>query len=167
VVEALAGSGLDLLEISGGTYERAAMFDASSSTGRREAYFMDYAEKVRARAAMPLMLTGGFRSRRGMEEALQGGAVDVVGVARPLSLEPDLPKRLLSGEAEAARPFDISTPFSAINALVPTVWCQQQLQRMAEGRDPDPELSPWRSLLRYGKDAILGGRRVRRRGFSS
>lgn len=167
VVEALTGSGLDLLEISGGTYERAEMFDARSSTGRREAYFLDYAEKVRARATMPLMLTGGFRSRRGMDEALQSGAVDVVGMARPLSLEPDLPRRLLSGEAEAARPFDISTPFSAINSMLPSVWCQQQLHRMAEGRDPDPELSPWRSLLRYGKDAIVQGRRVRRRGLSS
>src|SRR3546814_18926605 len=47
---------------------------------------------------MPLMVTGGFRTRAGIEEALDSGAVDVVGLGRPLCGEPDLPKPLHARE---------------------------------------------------------------------
>ncbi|MGV2482113.1 UNVERIFIED_CONTAM: NADH oxidase, partial [Salmonella enterica subsp. enterica serovar Weltevreden] len=65
---------------------------------RREAYFMEFAEKVRAAVKVPLMLTGGFRSLAGMAQALDSGAIDFVGLGRLLAVEPDLPARLLRGE---------------------------------------------------------------------
>jgi 2,4-dienoyl-CoA reductase-like NADH-dependent reductase (Old Yellow Enzyme family) len=86
VVHALAAEGLNLLEISGGTYASAAMLGVDpslkESTRRREAYFLSYAERVRAELPdLPLMLTGGFRTAEGMVDAVESGAVDIVAWA--------------------------------------------------------------------------------------
>jgi 2,4-dienoyl-CoA reductase-like NADH-dependent reductase (Old Yellow Enzyme family) len=66
-IQALADAGIDLIEISGGTYEAPAMSGAfrqaaEGQTAAREAYFLEFAEKVRAAVQVPLMVTGGFRT---------------------------------------------------------------------------------------------------------
>ena len=68
VVAALAGEGIDLIEVSGGSYEQPAMMGkAADSTRAREAYFLEYARTVRSLAGdIPLAVTGGFRSRSAM-----------------------------------------------------------------------------------------------------
>jgi 2,4-dienoyl-CoA reductase-like NADH-dependent reductase (Old Yellow Enzyme family) len=151
VLEALDAENIDLLEISGGTYEASVMFDEPkrASTQAREAFFLDYAEKARARVRMPVMLTGGFRTRDGMDAALASGAVDVIGMARPFALEPDLAARLLSGEATAARSVRISTGIKSLDALIQGGWYQAQLDRMAHGRAPDPGVTRFWALVRY------------------
>jgi len=117
VTEWLNEAGVDLLEISGGSYEQPAMMDIEGmearheetrreTTREREAYFLIYAEEMRRVAQMPLMVTGGFRSRAGMEDALSGGACDVCGIARPLCVDPDLPGKLLRGEVDAAPSYE-------------------------------------------------------------
>src|SRR5712675_402341 len=103
VARALEKEGIDLLEISGGTYESTAMvagLPQRESTRAREAYFLEFAERFSEEVSVPIMLTGGFRTRQGMNDALDSGAVDVVGLARPITYEPDLPRRLLDGTAE-------------------------------------------------------------------
>lgn len=153
VLEALDAEGIDLLEISGGTYESAAMFEetvpARDSSRAREAFFLDYAEKARARVRTPLMLTGGFRTKAGMDAALASGAIDVVGLARPLAAEPDLPARILRGDADHAAPIRLATGLASLDALIQGAWYQVQLDRMARGRDPSPRI--WRAwaFLRY------------------
>jgi 2,4-dienoyl-CoA reductase-like NADH-dependent reductase (Old Yellow Enzyme family) len=151
--EALEREGIDLLEISGGTYESAAMFEETAptreSSRRREAFFLAFAEAVRARVELPLMVTGGFRTAAGMEDALASGAVDIVGLARPMAAEPDLPQRLLSGEAEAARPVRLATGNKMLDGIIQGSWHQIQLLRMARGLDPDPALSRWRAFVGY------------------
>lgn len=99
-IEALADAGIDLIEISGGTYEAPAMSGAfqnaqKDSTVVREAYFLEFAEKVRSAVSVPLMVTGGFRTVDGMNAALQSGALDIVGLARLLAIDPDAPIALL------------------------------------------------------------------------
>ncbi len=150
VVRGLAG--IDLLEISGGTYESAAMFDErnkAESTQRREAFFLEYAEKVRALTETPLMVTGGFRTRAGMEEAITSGATDVIGLARPLAVEPDLPARLLGGDVSAARPIQLATGIKQLDAVIQGSWYQLQLDRMGRGQDPDPTMSRAKAALLY------------------
>lgn len=97
VAAALEAAGIDLLEISGGTYERQQMGGSEAANGRpterastlaREAYFIDYAQTIRAATRLPLMITGGFRSRAAMEQALSSGAVDMIGLGRPLCVDP-------------------------------------------------------------------------------
>jgi 2,4-dienoyl-CoA reductase-like NADH-dependent reductase (Old Yellow Enzyme family) len=140
VAETLAGEGLDLLEVSGGNYESPKMSGRGvrESTRQREAYFLDYAEQVRARVAVPLMVTGGFRSAEGMGAAVDSGATDVVGLARPLAVEPDLPRRILDGENRTSVVEPRLTGIKAIDeiAMMEVLWFARQLHRMGKGRDP-------------------------------
>jgi len=94
----LEAAGVDLLEISGGSYESPVMIGATgtgddcdrapkkASTVAREAYFLDFARALRQNLRIPIMLTGGLRSREGMQGALDEG-VDVIGVARPVCVD--------------------------------------------------------------------------------
>ena len=89
VVAALDGTGIDLLDISGGTYFPGAR--SASDAGGTGAYFLDFALAARERTRVPLMVTGGFKKRAAALAALSDGAADVVGLARALVLDPNLP----------------------------------------------------------------------------
>jgi hypothetical protein len=119
----------------------------SSSTREREAYFLDYVERIRARTKLPLMLTGGFRTAEAMTRAIEGGAVDVVGLARPLIVEPDLPRRLIGGTAAGSAPHPIRVKNRVLDDLVQATWYARQVRRMARGAEPDPTLGRWSSLV--------------------
>jgi len=147
VVRALDAEGVDLLEISGGNYENPAMMGVRASTRSREAYFQEYAEKVRKVTAMPLMVTGGFRTAKGMAEAVSGGAVDVVGLARPLCVEPDLCARMLDGSAQEAMRIDVETGIKIFDDMLQSFWHNHQMKRMSRGLDPRIETNKWRVLL--------------------
>lgn len=153
LLDRLDRESIDLLEISGGTYESAKMFEETvptrASSKKREAFFMDYVEKARARIRCPLMLTGGFRTRAGMDDALLGGAVDVVGLARPMAAEPDLPRALLAGERDAARPVKLATGIASLDSVIQGSWYQTQIDRMGRGLEPKPDLGRWMPVLRY------------------
>ena len=146
-IRALVEAGIDLVEISGGTYESPAMTGVpqqrqpvKDSTRRREAYFLEFAEKARALVPVPLMLTGGFRSAEGMAEAIRSGAVDLVGLARALAMEPDLPARLLAGGEPHHTVRPIRTGIALIDrmALMEVAWYTRQLRRIGEGRRTRP-----------------------------
>jgi 2,4-dienoyl-CoA reductase-like NADH-dependent reductase (Old Yellow Enzyme family) len=166
VVQWLNECGIDLLEISGGTYEQPRLLgyagnadtalDAAQAqvsgenTRRREAYFLEYAAAIHIVARMPLMVTGGFRTRAGMEQALQEGAVDMIGLARPLCTDPDVPNRLLAGNSEALPGYEHSLRlgpgvlapttnvflFKLINLLGQQGWYYQQIARFGDGLRP-------------------------------
>lgn len=145
VIETLADLGIDLVEISGGNYENPAMAKgakgangAKASTVAREAYFLEFAEKVRKRVNVPLMVTGGFRTESGMAEAVASGATDLVGLARPLAVEPDFPKRILAGQTFTSSVKPIRTGIRVIDdmALMEVSWYTRQLGRMGKGKAP-------------------------------
>ncbi len=161
VLEVLEAEGVDLVEISGGTYESAAMVlgpNAAESTRRREAFFADYAERARARTRLPLMVTGGFRTIAGMAEAVSSGALDVVGLARPMALEPDLPARLLSGATTASAAERRRVGVRLFDAIAETDWYLHQLHRMADGLEPDPRRGNWTSVAAALYRTITGSR---------
>ena len=89
VVAALDRSSVDLIDISGGTYFLGAK--AASDGAVREPYFLEFAKRARTATTKPLMLTGGFKTRTQAVDAIANGAVDIVGIARALVLEPSLP----------------------------------------------------------------------------
>ncbi|HRI89705.1 MAG TPA: NADH:flavin oxidoreductase/NADH oxidase family protein [Candidatus Hydrogenedentes bacterium] len=148
VVQALDLAGIDLLEISGGNYENPAMMGTRETTRQREAYFMEYAEKMREVTKMPLMVTGGFRTARGMVDAVSSGAVDVVGLARPLCVEPEFCAQILNGIIDHARPIDVRTGMKLFDDMLQSFWHNHQMRRMANGLDPNPESSKWLVLAR-------------------
>jgi 2,4-dienoyl-CoA reductase-like NADH-dependent reductase (Old Yellow Enzyme family) len=150
VVKELAQAGVDLLEISGGTYENPSMTgrNMKESTRKREAYFLDYAERVRKLVETPLVVTGGFRTPQGMAEAIASGATDMIGLARPLAVEPDLPKKILAGDMKVRQlpPIQTGVKFIDNAAMLEMIWYEQQLERMGKGKEPKPSYSAWLSL---------------------
>lgn len=155
-LRALEKTGIDLIEISGGTYENPVVMSGpkapqtqKETTRTREAYFLEFAMKARQAVQVPLMLTGGFRTPEGMANAISSGAIDLVGLARLLAIEPDLPKKLLSGSASRYSIQPISTGIRWIDRLgfMEIAWYARQLQKMGKGLDPVPEEPALRSLF--------------------
>lgn len=147
-IRALADAGIDLIEISGGTYEAPAMTGVKTSkepvkesTKAREAYFLEFAEKARAAVKTPLVVTGGFRSAKGMAQAIDSGAVDMVGIARIMAVEPDVPHRLLSGKnpVQVVRPIKTGIPPIDKMGLLEISWYTGQLKRIGRGQPTKPK----------------------------
>ena len=168
VARMLAAEGIDLLEISGGTYERVAFAGQrraasggrrgraadprAAATRAREAYFLEYAQAIRAATSgVPLMVSGGFRTPAFMAEVLRAGEADVLGIARPFCVEPEFPARLLAGSVgplpnpEArirvgrgwAGPHSPSADLRAYNAQAATAWFYRQIERLGAGEAPE------------------------------
>jgi 2,4-dienoyl-CoA reductase-like NADH-dependent reductase (Old Yellow Enzyme family) len=159
VVRWLGEDGVDLLELSGGSYEVPSMMGArgsgpdarppvADSTRRREAYFLDYARTMRAEAAMPVMVTGGFRSRAAMREALAADELDVIGLGRPTCVEPDVPRRLLEGSLEQARAWEreLDPPRAGL------AWFCLQILRLGDGLAPDTTIGGAEAMTRYAEN---------------
>jgi 2,4-dienoyl-CoA reductase-like NADH-dependent reductase (Old Yellow Enzyme family) len=146
LVEWLNGTSLDLLELSGGSLEQPKQVGASlkdegedfrpESTVKREAYFVAFAGAVRAVASMPVMVTGGFRTKAAMEAALQAGELDLIGIGRPMIADPLTPERLLAGEIDRTL-----TPEDAIDLFHLLGWYNMQLERLGDGLEPDLSLA--------------------------
>jgi 2,4-dienoyl-CoA reductase-like NADH-dependent reductase (Old Yellow Enzyme family) len=170
----LGDAGLDLLEISGGTYEQLALLghhgEESSyeppkreSTRRREAYFLDYATAIREAATLPLMVTGGFRSRALMEQAIARNELDMIGIARPMCVDVDLPQRLLDADIDAAPSYEENLPLKGrwfgptsplqgvqfLNVQGEVAWFYRQLLKLADGLEPDRRLGILSALGRH------------------
>ena len=75
----------------------------AESTMIREAYFVDFALAMQNKVSIPLMVTGGFRQRLVMEQALESGSADLIGVGRPMCVMTDAPNQLLAGLDELPR----------------------------------------------------------------
>lgn len=167
----LEHAGVDLIEISGGTYEQPRLLglegmepaeeqSVAASTLAREAYFVDFARAMKQTISVPLMVTGGFRSRAAMEEALAQGAADVIGLARPLCAAPDGAVQLLAGAAELPRsekslalfPPALSfltriKPLRAISSFAVQFWYYSQIYALGRTGQTDPAKSVFGSLL--------------------
>ena len=174
VVAALAEAGIDLVEISGGTYESPAMMGSGSeragaprraSTVAREAYFLDYAVRVRERVpGLPLMVTGGFRSLEAMAAAIGSGACDVVGVGRPLALHPDAAGELLAGTRARVDAGSRSIGVRTVDSVIDLFWHTRQLQRIGRGREPWPREHALHTLAAFLLVNGWGAARRRRGG---
>jgi 2,4-dienoyl-CoA reductase-like NADH-dependent reductase (Old Yellow Enzyme family) len=169
-IRALADAGIDLIEISGGTYEAPAMTGIKlgkepikESTRAREAYFLEFAEKARTAVKTPLAVTGGFRSAKGMAGAIQSGAVDMVGLARILAIEPDVPNRLLSGKKPVQQVKPITTGIKAIDklGLLEISWYTGQLKRIGRGEAPKPNESGLWVFAKQAWHMAMAGKKKR------
>lgn len=154
VVERLNDMGVDVVELSGGSYESPAMqgaADTQSSTGAREAYFVDFARDIAKVARMPIMVTGGVRRREvalsalATEGALPG--VDIVGVARALAFAPDLPKAWRKPEGLDVDMPEVTWKNRAMASLAVMALAKAQINRLAAGKAPARKLSPMWVLI--------------------
>ncbi|MCX6295284.1 MAG: NADH:flavin oxidoreductase/NADH oxidase family protein [Bacteroidetes bacterium] len=153
VVQNLSEQGMDLIEISGGTYEAPVMTgslkNSKDSTRIREAYFLEYCEEVRQIVKTPLMLTGGFRTSKVMNEVIGNGVCDMVGLARSIAVHPEFPNELLAGKNVESSVKQLSTGIKFLDKIVPLeiVWYTEQLKRMGRGKDPQPTMSVLKAAI--------------------
>lgn len=150
VIEILGQLGVDLLEISGGTYEKLVFFllnDQKDSTKRREAYFIEFAKKVRKITKIPLMVTGGFRSYEFAEETLKKGEVDMVGMARPFVLNLHEMNGFLDGKVEKLSNISIKAGLKVLKDSAEAGFYARNIIRLSTGKEVDLNLSPLMSSM--------------------
>ncbi|WP_337057138.1 NADH:flavin oxidoreductase/NADH oxidase family protein [Pseudomonas sp. USHLN015] len=140
---------VDLVELSGGSYEAPAM-QGDARDGRtlaREAYFLEFAQEIAAIARMPVMVTGGIRRLPVVEQVLASG-VAMAGIGTALAVDPALPRRWRNGETRASAELPpIRWKRKALAALAYMALVKLQMRRLAAGSQPDPNASPLKALL--------------------
>lgn len=139
----LGAAGVDLFDISGGTYFPGA---PSSSDRRTDGpYFVDFAQRARTVTDTPLMVTGGFQTLRQAVDAVANEATDLVGLARTMVLDPDLPSKWLGGRpADPEFPRFESPPPNGI-----TAWFTMRLAALAAGEEARFDLTLGDALAAY------------------
>jgi len=131
VVRLLDQTSIDLIDVSGGTYFPGAK--ASSDDSSRGPYFLDFARRAKGVTKVPLMLAGGFKMRAQAADAVVSGAVDMVGLARAMVLNPRLAEVWLTeegGDPEFPK-FDSNPPGGI------TAWYSMRLTALGEDQEED------------------------------
>ena len=150
VVKILSKEGIDLIEISGGTYEAPAMMGKrKESTIKREVYFMDYIEKARKITNTPLMLTGGFRTPSVMKDAIAFNHLDIVGIARPFAVYPNIVNEIFNESRMNFNTEIKKTGVKGIDGAMNIIWYESQIKRLGKGKVPKPDLNPWAVFIKY------------------
>ncbi|MGH8448285.1 NADH:flavin oxidoreductase/NADH oxidase family protein [Pseudomonas sp.] len=163
VVVLLNDLGVDLVELSGGSYEAPAM-QGQARDGRtlaREAYFVEFARDIQTVAKMPVMVTGGVRRRPVAESVVQSG-VDMVGMGTALAIEPHLPRDWLQGKDNAPQLPPITWKNKTIASLANMAVVKFQLRKLSLDKQPDPSVSPLRALFMEQLGAACRTRQYRR-----
>ncbi len=169
VVEWLEQTGVDLIEISGGTYEQPKLLGlqgmeaeepqaVAQSTQLREAYFVDFALAMRRKVSVPLMVTGGFRKQVVMQQALDSGGADMIGLGRPMCVMTDAPAQLLAGLSELPRYENHLALFPqwlafltkiktvrSIASFAAQYWYYAQIDRLGRSGQTEPALSVFKA----------------------
>ncbi|MGV0748426.1 NADH:flavin oxidoreductase/NADH oxidase family protein [Mycolicibacter minnesotensis] len=159
VIQLLAPLGVDVVELSGGSYESPAMTGqaADERTRSREAYFLTLAEELAESSPLPLMLTGGIVRRTVADEVLAGG-IDLVGMGTALAVDPDLPNKWRAGADAAVELKPVRIKDKAIASAVALARVRYQLRRLASGKRTRPSVHP---LTAYAQEAVPGRRALR------
>lgn len=163
VVEWLNDLGVDLVELSGGSYEAPAM-QGDARDGRtlaREAYFVEFAHDIQTVARMPVMVTGGIR-RRPVAESVVHSGVDMVGIGTALAIDPHLPRAWLEGKDTAPELPPITWKNKAFASLANMALVKFQLRKLSQRKQPDPGVSPLRALIEQQLGNALRTRQYRR-----
>ncbi|MCF8169413.1 MAG: NADH:flavin oxidoreductase/NADH oxidase family protein [Rhodoferax sp.] len=155
VVEMLNGLKVDLVELSGGSYEAPAM-QGQARDGRtlaREAYFLEFAKDILAVARMPLMVTGGIRRKEVAEQVVQSG-VALAGIATALAIAPNLPNEWRAGKDTTAALPPITWSNKTLASLAYMACVKYQLRRLSHGSETRPKVSPlWALIVQQIKTA--------------
>ncbi|WP_439682726.1 2,4-dienoyl-CoA reductase [Cupriavidus oxalaticus] len=163
VVKMLNELAVDLVELSGGSYEAPAM-QGEARDGRtlaREAYFVEFARDIRAVAKMPVMVTGGIRRRPVAEQVVNSG-VDMVGIGTALAINPNLPHDWRAGKDSAPALPPIRWKNKPLASLANMAAVKFQLRKLSRGKATNPKVSPLRALVVQQVSNACRARRYRR-----
>lgn len=143
VVQLLNTQKVDMVELSGGSYEAPAM-QGQARDGRtlaREAYFLEFAKDILTVAHMPVMVTGGIRRKAIAEQVIVSG-IAMAGIATALAINPNLPNEWRAGKNSTAELPPITWNNKALAALAYMAVVKFQMRRLSRGRTPKPAISP-------------------------
>jgi len=153
VVDWLNGEDVDFVELSGGSYESAAMMGMANdgraqSTKDREMYFLDFAKDIGSTANMPLMVTGGVTKRETAENALAEGDVAMIGIARAMGYNANLPNDWKDGK-NLHIPLPVVTwKNDLFKGLANMAMTKMNLYRMGDGHAPQASPRPLISTIK-------------------
>eukprot|EP00514_Thraustochytrium_sp_LLF1b_P006526 CAMPEP_0184532662 /NCGR_PEP_ID=MMETSP0198_2-20121128/14294_1 /TAXON_ID=1112570 /ORGANISM="Thraustochytrium sp., Strain LLF1b" /LENGTH=454 /DNA_ID=CAMNT_0026925289 /DNA_START=47 /DNA_END=1411 /DNA_ORIENTATION=- len=173
LIETLDNTCVDFVELSGGSYE-VNVFGGpkkkNASTISREAYFLDAAEKIASKVQnIALCVTGGFRSRKAMDGALQQNACHLIGVGRPLCIDPAASLKILKNEDSVMPlPEQIHLPFylsflywtkwgTALDFVLQASFCTIYMQALGAGV-PAPYYTTIGALLAFKTNDVAKAR---------
>ena len=146
----LANLGLDFVEISGGTYERPAMMGATSKS-TNQVFFAEYSKKLKQKIEIPVVVTGGIRSINAMNTLLNDSTTDFIGIARPLTIDPNIPNKIKQGTYTIVETTRVSTGVKKLDkifgSLLGIVYYQVLMQNIAKGKEPKVTKNAWPSLI--------------------
>ncbi len=146
----LANLGLDFVEISGGTYERPAMMGATSKS-TNQVFFAEYSKKLKQKIEIPVVVTGGIRSINAMNTLLNDNTTDFIGIARPLTIDPNIPNKIKQGTYTIVETTRVSTRVKKLDkifgSLLGIVYYQVLMQNIAKGKEPKATKNTWPSLI--------------------
>lgn len=146
----LANLGLDFVEISGGTYERPAMMGATSKS-TNQVFFAEYSKKLKQKIEIPVIVTGGIRSINAMNTLLNDNTTDFIGIARPLTIDPNIPNKIKQGTYTIVETTRVSTGVKKLDkifgSLLGIVYYQVLMQNIAKGKEPKATKNAWPSLI--------------------
>ena len=146
----LANLGLDFVEISGGTYERPAMMGATSKS-TNQVFFAEYSKKLKKKIEIPVVVTGGIRSINAMNTLLNDNTTDFIGIARPLTIDPNIPNKIKQGTYTIVETTRVSTGVKKLDkifgSLLGIVYYQVLMQNIAKGKEPKATKNAWPSLI--------------------
>ena len=149
VVQMLNPMGLDLIELSGGSYEAPAM-QGNARDGRtlaREAYFLEFAKDIATVATVPIMVTGGIRRQAVAEQVLATEGIDLVGIATALALNPNLPDEWKQGQASVPQLRPIAWNNKVLASLAYMAMVKHQLRRVSKGKTPNANVHPFYAFV--------------------
>jgi 2,4-dienoyl-CoA reductase-like NADH-dependent reductase (Old Yellow Enzyme family) len=148
VIAMLEPLGVDLIELSGGSYESPAMAGrpAGAGTAAREAYFLELAAELAKTSPLPLMLTGGI-TRRETAEAVLASGVALIGMATAMAVTPDLPDRWRAGLEPAERLEPVTWSDKTLASAASMSLARHQMRRITRGQDPTGKTHPRYALV--------------------
>jgi 2,4-dienoyl-CoA reductase-like NADH-dependent reductase (Old Yellow Enzyme family) len=148
VIAMLEPLGVDLVELSGGSYESPAMAGrpADSGTAAREAYFLELAAELAKASPLPLMLTGGITRRETAEQVL-ARSFALVGMATAVAVTPDLPNRWRTGGEATERLKPVTWSDRTLASAASMALVRHQMRRITRGKPPTGKTHPVHALM--------------------
>lgn len=163
-----------MMNIQGMEAREEQAVNVAPSTKAREAYFLDFARAMQEVVKVPLMVTGGFRTKAAMEYALESGGADVIGIGRPLCVMTDGAKQILDGKIDELPKYENDRDLlpeylnflkrfqmiKLVNSFAAIFWYYEQLESLGQTGKAVPEVGTFQALLATEKrsNKILAAR---------
>ncbi|WP_245772780.1 NADH:flavin oxidoreductase/NADH oxidase family protein [Lacicoccus alkaliphilus] len=149
VIKKMDALGIDHIEISGGDYEKPEMM------GEGEVYFLDYAESISSEVDIPIAVIGGFHKKDSMIHAITHTEVSMIGLARALVLNPQLPNQLKTNTYRDTKLPRLTTKIKALDkmfgGMIGISYYEQQIRRLGRHKSPKVHRNAWSPLFELAK----------------